>query len=623
MSAARRRWLWWLVLILGLAFALRAFRLDAVPLRGDEGFTVRYWAADPRNLVHDVRRQEPHPVGTFVAFWAWKQTAGDTELAMRYLPLLGNLIGVAAMAGLGRRLLHSERAGLIAAALWAINPHLIWHAQDVRNYAIWAGLSALALWLFVRAADRNRPRDWLLYAAAETLALYTFFLEAFFVAGQALYLLLARRDRRVLRAAVAAWALVGILLIPLFVQVYFFTQTGYRGAVGDADPVALLTEFLPTLLIGDVPPAPWDAALPLAWIALVAVAWTLRKPPRPRVGAWLALSVLIPAGLLLIAAGRMSVFHPRYILAATPALILLTTWALLPLFERRDARPAQTAIAVALLGLPLLSAVVLVPYYRGDDPKAPDWPGLVAFLKARTLPGDLVVLPAPDPAFGYYYDKPADEISLDPDTDFEAKLRPEVNFRAGIWAIGAPQDVRDWLAGQMQPIGEQWTGAFRVDQYRRWEVRPSEIAHESGARFGDFARLAGYTLQGPDPDNPSLTVLLYWEPLRQTDTDYVVFVHLAGPGASDTDAGPLVDQDDHRPRDGFASTLSWEPGTLVRDAYHLLDTPADLAPGMYRLLIGFYDPDDPGARVPVTDASGAPLGDALALPAFEWRGSSD
>lgn len=381
MSSARSRWLWWLVLILGLAFALRAFRLDAVPLRGDEGFTVRYWAADPRNLVHDVRRQEPHPVGTFVAFWAWKQTAGDTELAMRYLPLLGNLIGVAAMAGLGRRLLHSERAGLIAAALWAINPHLIWHAQDVRNYAIWAGLSALALWLFVRAADRNRPRDWLLYAAAETLALYTFFLEAFFVAGQALYLLLARRDRRVLRAAVAAWALVGILLIPLFVQVYFFTQTGYRGAVGDADPVALLTEFLPTLLIGDVPPAPWDAALPLAWIALVAVAWTLRKPPRPRVGAWLALSVLIPSGLLLIAAGRMSVFHPRYILAATPALILLTTWALLPLFERRDARPAQTAITVALLGLPLLGAVVLVPYYRGDDPKAPDWPGLVAFLR--------------------------------------------------------------------------------------------------------------------------------------------------------------------------------------------------------------------------------------------------
>jgi len=183
--------------------------------------------------------------------------------------------------------------------------------------------------------------------------------------------------------------------------------------------------------------------------------------------------------------------------------------------------------------------------------------------------------------------------------------------------------VRDWLAGQMQPVGEQWTGAFRVDQYRRWDVRPSEIAHESGAQFGDFARLAGYTLQGPDPDNPALTVLLYWEPLRQTGTDYVVFVHLAGPGASDADAGPLVDQDDHRPRDGFASTLGWEPGAIVRDAYHLLDTPADLAPGTYRLLVGFYDPADPGARVPVTDASGAPVGDALALPAFEWRGSSD
>src|SRR5690606_528984 len=260
-------------------------------------------------------------------------------------------------------------------------------------------------------------------------------LPIFFVAGQALYLLLARRDRRVLRAAVVAWALVGILLIPLFVQVYFFTQTGYRGAVGDADPVALLTEFLPILLIGDVPPAPWDALLPLAWVALVGAAWMLRRPPRPRIGAWLALSALIPAGLLLIAAGRMSVFHPRYIVAATPALILLSTSALLPLFERRAARPARTAIAAALFVLPLLSALVLVPYYRGDDPKSPDWPGLVAFLKARMLPGDLIVLPAPDPAFGYYFDRPADELSLDPDTDFAAELRPEINFRAGIWAI--------------------------------------------------------------------------------------------------------------------------------------------------------------------------------------------
>ncbi|MCZ2094913.1 MAG: glycosyltransferase family 39 protein [Anaerolineae bacterium] len=158
MSAARRRWLWTLALIAGLAFALRLYRLDALPLRGDEAFSVRYVAADPRDTLRDLVRREPHPLGTFISFWAWKQAAGDSEFAMRYLPLLGNLIGVAAVAQLGRRLLRSAPAGLIAAALWAVNPYLIWHAQDVRNYAIWAGLSPLALWLFLRAADWGRPR---------------------------------------------------------------------------------------------------------------------------------------------------------------------------------------------------------------------------------------------------------------------------------------------------------------------------------------------------------------------------------------------------------------------------------------------------------------------------------
>jgi len=618
MSASRRGWLWTLTLLMGLAFALRTYRLDAVPLRGDEAFAVRYWAADPGDVVWNLARYEPHPIGTFFGFWAWKQAAGDSEFAMRFLPLLGNLIGVAAIARLGRRLLRHDGAALIAAALWALNPHLIWHAQDVRNYAIWAGLSPLTLWLFLRALDRPRLHAWLLYALAQTLALYTFFLEALFLLAQPLYLALVRRERTALKRAAAGWGVVLVLLIPWGVQAWFLAQSGYGGAVGEARPGDLLTVFLPTLLLGDVPPAPWNTLLPLAWIALIAAAWTLRRPPAPRLGVWLALSVLVPAGLLLIAATRMSVFHPRYLIAATPALLLATAWALSPLLARRAARPATIGIAAALLAVPLLSVGELAGYYRGDDVKSPDWPGLVAYLSARTLPGDLIVLPVPDPAFGYYDGQHADEISLDPDTDPIAKLRPEVYFRSGIWMIGESPEAHAFLSERMQPVGEQQVGAFRVTQYRRWDPRPSEIAHASGAMFGDFARLAGYTLQGPDSVTPAVTLLLYWEPLRATAIDYVVFVHLAGPGATNENPGPLVDQDDHRPRDGFASTLSWEPGVLVRDAYHLLDIPADLAPGTYWLLVGFYDPDDPAARVPVTDANGEPAGDALVLPAFEW-----
>ena len=63
---------------------------------------------------------------------------------MRMLPALINLLGVPTMYALGRRLFSADLVGLIAASLWAVNPNLIWHSQDVRNYAIWAALSGVS-----------------------------------------------------------------------------------------------------------------------------------------------------------------------------------------------------------------------------------------------------------------------------------------------------------------------------------------------------------------------------------------------------------------------------------------------------------------------------------------------
>ena len=57
-----------MVALLGVAFALRLYRLDAVPLRGDEAFAVRYWAAPPLTVLRDLADWEPHPFGTSSAW---------------------------------------------------------------------------------------------------------------------------------------------------------------------------------------------------------------------------------------------------------------------------------------------------------------------------------------------------------------------------------------------------------------------------------------------------------------------------------------------------------------------------------------------------------------------------
>src|SRR6185369_14271755 len=96
--------------------------------------------------------------------------------AMRILPALIGLLGIPAIYAVGKHL-GSRQIGLIAAFLFALHPFEIWHAQDARNYAIWAGVSLIALWLGLRALDKLTRRDWLLYTLVASLAANIFYTE--------------------------------------------------------------------------------------------------------------------------------------------------------------------------------------------------------------------------------------------------------------------------------------------------------------------------------------------------------------------------------------------------------------------------------------------------------------
>ncbi|MBI5961746.1 MAG: glycosyltransferase family 39 protein [Chloroflexi bacterium] len=601
-----------LVALIGLAFVLRLYRLDDVPLRGDEAFAVRYWADSPGHVIHDLAETEPHPFGTFFGFWAWKQTAGDSAFAMRYLPLLGNLIGAAAAAALARRLFRHDGPAILAAGLWAVHPFLIWHAQDVRNYAIWAGISPLAMLLFLRAIQSNRSKSWALYVLVETAALYVFFLEAFLIPVQAALLILQGSPRPVLRRVIFAWIIIGLLLIPWFAHLWVVGHSGYEGTTQESSPAKLITWFLPTLAAGRDFDSPWDMALPLAWIVVV-IGLITALPPARKIGLWVAAWGLIPAILLLIAATQMSIFHPRYLIAITPALILLMARALWPddLKQKPSVSASATIARIALLALVGSGVWTLVDYYRGENAKSPDWPALAAYLEARVQPDDVIVQTQADPAFRYYYREPVEEFSLEPGKDITEQFAPALETHTTFWLIGRLPEAETYLQDHLQMISFHTLSNFSIMQFRQWIPESEEIQTPVGVTFGEIARLKGYTILGPDDGLRAITVLLYWEPLAQSQIDYHVFVHLVG--SPRVDGNPLWDQEDHVPLYGVASTLTWDISSLYRDPYHLLERPeTQLAPGVYSIQAGMYDPAT-NDRLPVFDQDGTALGDSYTI----------
>ena len=128
-----------------------------------------------------------------------------------------------------------------------------------------------------------------------------------------------------------------------------------------------------------------------------------------------------------------------------------------------------------------------------------------------------------------------------------------------------------------------------------------------GADFGGLIRLTGYDAWQTEE---SMALTLFWEATQAPRDDYHVFVHIEG-GLDGTGPAGVWGQSDGVPGCGVSPTGSWSPGDEIVDRHVI--SPAPEAPaGSYSLIVGLYRLDT-GERLPVLDATGAPIGDSAAL----------
>jgi uncharacterized membrane protein len=173
---------------------------------------------------------ETAPPLYFVLGWAWAHVFGAGEVALRSLSALAGtaLIPIAYLCG---RELLSRRAGVLAAALVAVSPFMIWYSQEAREYMLLAAFCGASLLCFIRALrdpSRGNLAWWTLFSV---LALLTHYFAGFLVAPEAVWLLYAARSR----ATVAAVAVVGVVelaLLPLLFGYATASTVGFSWVTG-------------------------------------------------------------------------------------------------------------------------------------------------------------------------------------------------------------------------------------------------------------------------------------------------------------------------------------------------------------------------------------------------------
>lgn len=606
-----------LVGILLLGAALRIYRLNAPSLRGDEAFTLIHWMQQPLAQTLDViATVDPQGPISYALYRGWALIVGADEGTARILPALISLIGIAAIYGIGKRI-GGRDVGLLAAALWAIHPYAIWHAQDARSYALWIAAGPLALWLALTALTRGRRADWIAYVAAGSIAAYIYYLEAFVIVAMNVYVFgRFRRDRPRLLRWIASQVLIAAIIAPWYLQERLLVRSGYGGTTDNFSTEGLFGKLLPELLFGETlsnQPAP---IIGIAVIIVVALLIISRLPYR-----WLLVAlVVIPVVGISLIATRLGVFASRYILSVSVILTVITS---LLFFRFTNMSPILRSglLLLVLLG----GAVSLVNHFASHDyAKSPDWRELALALDAHVTNEAWVIQAAADEAFTFYCleriqqattcdDKlPANPVQSP--TEIKSILTTRSDAYRSIWYVAkAPSDwanaqtVYAWLEANWQPIRTFDFRGLPALEYRPWSVERDAASITPIVTFGSIAHLSAIEIS-TDP-NQMLTLILTWHAVSISEQPLKVFVHLLG------DDEVIRTQSDQFPQDGRVATDTWESDRAYRDVYAL--SHAGLAAGDYTIAIGFYDPQS-GQRLPVTIGEGDAVTDhyriAITLP---------
>ncbi len=488
---ARSRTFWIVAGLTVLAGVLRFATLGVQSYHHDEIVTASrilrdgFWHA-----MDAVGFSESAPPLYYAVAWAWTQLTGTGEFGLRTVSAVAGVATVPVAYLLGAEL-SSRRAGIVAAALVAVNPMLLWYSQEARAYALFVLLTALSLLYFVRALDRGRRRDSLAWGIVSALALGTHYFAAFPIAAEALWLL-RRRGRETGGAFPGIWiiAIVGLLLTPLLLHQSSFAHAEW---ISNFSLWHRLWETGLTFALGETgdiiaqPEHPLLAVVP-ALIAIAAAWLVFARGERGAAGIPLALAavtVVVPLAIGLLDSSKDYVLARNLMPALVPLLVALAVG-----FTLRGARRSGAVLAGLLVAYSLGFSI-----WASLSPalQRPDWDSVAAAIGEPTVPRAMVTWKLGEASLRYYL------------STGSIQVQPADGFR---WWVGeidfisdgkAPAPPARLLGPGFREAGYERVGRLYVRRFATPgpELRPLRLRTVRDAQLG--FRTNGVLLDGIGP----------------------------------------------------------------------------------------------------------------------------
>ena len=487
-SAARRagsRNLWLLGGIVLLGVLVRFPTLGEQSFWYDEAITHGIVAHSLGHVLSTVPKSESTPPLYYLLVWLWSRVFGTYEVGLRSFSALCDTLTIPLVWLLGRRLV-SERVGLVAALLTAVNPILFWYSQEARSYALLVLLSALSLWVLVWALEAPSARRLLLWGLSGAVALCAHYFAVFLVAAEALWLLFALRSAgrpatarltaTRLAAALGPVVVAGAALLPLAIH----QNDGRAGFIAEnSGSIAFrLAQLAKQDIVGFDEPLKMATSIVAVLLVLLALLLLLQRGSRRERHA-----VLLPLAVgtgtvllaLIVAAVGTDYVNTRNLLPSFPAFVVVVAGGL-------GAARAGRSGALTLLALVVISLVSVIGVITTPEFQRMDWRGAARALGTATVTRAIVADHSAGAALGAYMSGLSD---LPPGTAVQEVDVVALVYRpADARVSAAPPNpaVPPALPG-FTLVGRRHTESYTVLRYRARAPVPEQPTQLAGLRL--------------------------------------------------------------------------------------------------------------------------------------------